>query len=92
MLRRGKGLRPANDQRDVQAAFINQSLAAHVPGLSFESAWGGANSFPVLRGQSQPSIAGDNVGMFVDGVYQGPIEIQQLLSCAAREDDVSHWV
>ncbi|HXD02830.1 MAG TPA: TonB-dependent receptor [Novosphingobium sp.] len=47
-----------------------QSLSAHLPGLSFEAAWGGFNSFPVLRGQSQPSIAGDNVGMFVDGVYQ----------------------
>lgn len=47
-----------------------QSLAARVPSLSFEAAWGGFNSFPVLRGQSQPSIAGDNVGMFVDGVYQ----------------------
>ncbi|MBW8786004.1 MAG: TonB-dependent receptor plug domain-containing protein, partial [Novosphingobium sp.] len=47
-----------------------QSLAAHVPGLSFEAAWGGWNSFPVLRGQNQPSVAGDNVGMFVDGVYQ----------------------
>lgn len=47
-----------------------QSLAARVPGLSFEAIWGGANSFPVLRGQSQQSGAGDNVGMFVDGVYQ----------------------
>jgi len=47
-----------------------QTLASHVPGLSFEAGWGGFNSFPVLRGQSQPSIAGDNVGMFVDGVYQ----------------------
>ena len=47
-----------------------QSLAASVPGLSFEAIWGGANSFPVLRGQSQPNAAGDNVGMFVDGVYQ----------------------
>lgn len=47
------------------------SLAARVPGLYFESMWGGANSAPVLRGQSQPSAAGDNVGVFVDGVYQG---------------------
>ena len=47
-----------------------QALAAQVPDLSFEAIWGGANSFPVLRGQSQPSAAGDNVGMFVDGVYQ----------------------
>ncbi|MEO6152834.1 MAG: TonB-dependent receptor [Croceibacterium sp.] len=47
-----------------------QALARQVPGLSFEAIWGGANSFPVLRGQNQPSIAGDSVGMFVDGVYQ----------------------
>jgi iron complex outermembrane receptor protein len=47
-----------------------QNLAARVPGLSFEAMWGGSNAFPVLRGQSQPSIAGDAVGMFVDGVYQ----------------------
>lgn len=47
-----------------------QSLASQMPGLSFEAAWGGYNSFPVLRGQSQPSIAGDNVGIFIDGVYQ----------------------
>jgi iron complex outermembrane receptor protein len=47
-----------------------QSLSSHSPGLSFEAAWGGFNSFPVLRGQGQPSVAGDNVGMFVDGVYQ----------------------
>lgn len=56
----------------IGAGAINdlQSLAASVPGLSFEAIFGGANSFPVLRGQSQPSAAGDNVGMFVDGVYQ----------------------
>ncbi len=47
-----------------------QTLAAKIPGLSFEAIWGGANSFPILRGQNQPSVAGDSVGMFVDGVYQ----------------------
>jgi iron complex outermembrane receptor protein len=47
-----------------------QSLAARLPGLSFEALWGGTGSAPVLRGQSQPSTAGDNVGVFVDGVYQ----------------------
>ena len=46
------------------------SLVSHVPGLSFESGWGGQAAAPVLRGQSQPSTAGDNVGVFVDGVYQ----------------------
>jgi len=47
-----------------------QSLASHVPGLYFEAVWGGWNSFPTLRGQTQPSAAGDAVAMFVDGVYQ----------------------
>lgn len=47
-----------------------QSLAARVPGLTFEAIWGGANSFPIMRGQNQPSVAGDSVGMFIDGVYQ----------------------
>lgn len=58
-----------------------QTLAARVPGLSFEAIWGGANSFPALRGQNQPSIAGDSVGMFVDGVYQAnrdAIDIEPL--------------
>jgi len=72
--------RPINVPLKVDAVSANaigaggvnnlQSLAAHVPGLSFESIWGGANSFPVLRGQNQPSIAGDSVAMFIDGVYQ----------------------
>jgi iron complex outermembrane recepter protein len=47
-----------------------QTLAAGVPGLYFEAGWGGEGSAPVLRGQAQPSQAGDNVGIFVDGVYQ----------------------
>jgi len=47
-----------------------QSLANKIPGLFFESIWGGGNSFPILRGQNQPNLAGDNVGLFVDGVYQ----------------------
>jgi iron complex outermembrane receptor protein len=72
----------------IGAGAINslESLASHVPGLSFEAGWGGFNSFPVLRGQSQPSIAGDNVGMFVDGVYQAsrdaidvePLDLQRI--------------
>lgn len=45
------------------------SLAARTPGLSFESTWGGGNSYPTLRGQFSPSL-GDTVGVFVDGVYQ----------------------
>lgn len=46
------------------------SVARLAPGLYFESLWGGAGSAPVLRGQAQPSTAGDNVGVFIDGVYQ----------------------
>lgn len=57
---------------DLGAGAVSdlQSLAARVPGLTFEAIWGGVNSFPIMRGQNQPSVAGDNVGMFVDGVYQ----------------------
>jgi len=47
-----------------------QALSGQVPGLYFESMWGGANSAPTLRGQAQPNAAGDNVGVFVDGIYQ----------------------
>lgn len=61
-------------------------LAAMSPGLYFESLWGGTGSAPVLRGQSQPSTAGDNVGVFVDGVYQAertaidsnPIDLERV--------------
>ena len=61
-------------------------LALLSPGLYFESLWGGLGAAPVLRGQSQPSTAGDNVGVFVDGVYQAertaidsvPIDIEQV--------------
>lgn len=45
-------------------------LASEFPGLAFESMWGGSNAAPILRGLSQPSTAGDNVGVFVDDVYQ----------------------
>lgn len=62
------------------------ALARMSPGLYFESLWGGAGSAPVLRGQSQPSAAGDNVGVFVDGVYQAertaidvaPLDIERI--------------
>ncbi len=46
------------------------NLAEVVPGLSFESFWGGSGAAPVIRGQSQASTAGDNVGVFVDEIYQ----------------------
>ena len=56
------------------------------PGLYFESLWGGLGAAPVLRGQSQPSTAGDNVGVFIDGVYQAeraaidaaPIDLERV--------------
>lgn len=46
------------------------SLSLAHPGLAFESLWGGSFAAPLLRGLSQPSTAGDNVGVFVDEVYQ----------------------
>ena len=60
------------ERDDLIAASVADlaSLARMVPGLYFESLWGGTGSAPVLRGQSQPSTAGDNVGVFVGGVYQ----------------------
>lgn len=63
-----------------------QSSSSRVPGLYFESAWGGLFSAPTLRGQ-QPSPTGDlNVGVFVDGVYQAnptavdsaPIDVERI--------------
>lgn len=54
------------DRSSVRGLY---SLAARAPGLSFESTWGGGNSYPTLRGQFSPSL-GDTVGVFVDGVYQ----------------------
>jgi iron complex outermembrane receptor protein len=46
------------------------ALANQVPGFAFESMWGGSNSAPMLRGLQQPSTEGDNIGVFVDDVYQ----------------------
>ncbi len=62
------------------------ALARMAPGLYFESLWGGTGSAPVLRGQSQPSTAGDNVGVFVGGVYQAertaidvaPLDVERI--------------
>jgi iron complex outermembrane receptor protein len=62
------------------------ALARMAPGLYFESLWGGLGSAPVLRGQSQPSAAGDNVGVFVGGVYQAertaidvaPLDVERI--------------
>ena len=76
------------DARRIGTGGIDSlaALSAIVPGLAFESQWGGSNAAPVLRGQSQPSLAGDAVGMFVDGVYQAsrtafdvdPIDLQRI--------------
>ena len=62
------------------------ALARMAPGLYFESLWGGTGSAPVLRGQSQPNAAGDNVGVFVGGVYQAertaidvaPLDVERI--------------
>ncbi len=63
-----------------------QNLVGRIPGLYFESGWGGMFSAPTLRGQ-QASPTGDlNVGLFVDGVYQAnptaidssPIDIERV--------------
>src|SRR5690606_33042068 len=58
-------------ERLIAASAADLSALARIaPGLYFESLWGGLGSAPVLRGQAQPNAAGDNVGVFVDGVYQ----------------------
>lgn len=49
-------------------------VAARAPGVYYESMWGGLGSVLVMRGQYQPSLAADNVGVFVDGVYQGNVQ------------------
>lgn len=61
-------------------------LATHLPGMNFESFWGGSGASPVLRGQAQPSTAADNVGVFVDDIYQAgrsamdidPLDIERI--------------
>jgi iron complex outermembrane receptor protein len=63
-----------------------QNLIGRVPGLYFESAWGGAFSAPTLRGQQVSPVGDLNVGIFVDGVYQanpttvdaGPIDVERI--------------
>ncbi|MAF83402.1 MAG: TonB-dependent receptor [Gammaproteobacteria bacterium] len=61
----------------IEAANITTSLdlANATPGLYFEAFNAGAASFPVLRGLSQQNISFDlavdnNVGRFIDGIYQ----------------------
>jgi iron complex outermembrane recepter protein len=74
------------DERGELGMESMQTLIAEVPGLYFESGWGGLFSAPTLRGQ-QASPAGDlNVGVFVDGVYQanptaidaGPVDVERI--------------
>jgi iron complex outermembrane receptor protein len=50
--------------------FDAASIAARFPGLGHEAQFSAAGGVPTLRGLSQPTVAGDNVGIFVDGVYQ----------------------
>ena len=45
-------------------------VSALSPGFSFEPQWGASGGAATLRGQSQPTASGDNVAVFVDGVYQ----------------------
>jgi iron complex outermembrane receptor protein len=76
------------DRNEMIAASVADlsSLSRMAPGLYFESLWGGFGSAPVLRGQAQPNAAGDNVGVFVGGVYQAehtaidvaPLDIERV--------------
>jgi iron complex outermembrane receptor protein len=53
-----------------------QTLIERVPGLYFESTWGGLFSAPSLRGQQIAPVGDLRVGVFVDGVYQAnPIAV-----------------
>lgn len=45
-------------------------IAALAPGFSFETQFGAGGGAATLRGQSQLATNGDNVAVFVDGVYQ----------------------
>jgi iron complex outermembrane receptor protein len=45
-------------------------IAGLAPGLTFEPQFGASGGGLTLRGQSQPTASGDNVAVFVDGVYQ----------------------
>lgn len=65
------------------AARINnlQTISSLAPGFGFEGQFGASNGIPMLRGQSQPTTAGDNVAIFIDGVYQAnrdTIDVQTL--------------
>jgi iron complex outermembrane recepter protein len=45
-------------------------IAGLAPGLSFAPQFGASGGGLTLRGQTQPTASGDNVAVFVDGVYQ----------------------
>jgi iron complex outermembrane receptor protein len=47
-----------------------QTISAQAPGFGYEGQFGASAGVPMLRGQSQPTTAGDNVALFIDGVYQ----------------------
>lgn len=55
--------------RDSGTASLG-GMAGHSPGFSFEPQFGASGGAATLRGQSQPTANGDNVAVFVDGVYQ----------------------
>jgi len=57
-----------------------QSLALAVPGLSYESFWGGmSGGSPILRGQAPPAAGGDHVGVFVDDIYQAGLALIDVM-------------
>jgi iron complex outermembrane receptor protein len=47
-----------------------QAISEQAPGFGYEGQFGASAGVPMLRGQSQPTTAGDNVAVFIDGVYQ----------------------
>lgn len=78
-------------ERMIAASVADLAAVARLaPGLYFESLWGGAGSAPVLRGQAQPSTAGDNVGVFVDGVYQAERTAIDILPLDIERIEVVH--
>lgn len=59
-------------RQTITAASIRnlEDIAAHTPGFSYEAQYAAAGGVPTMRGQAPPNAPGDNVAVFVDGVYQ----------------------
>lgn len=47
-----------------------QAISQRAPGFGYEGQFGAGIGVPMLRGQAQPTAAGDNIAVFIDGVYQ----------------------